>query len=215
MKTRFVGIVLGIVLALVSGASSAQFGGLLNAISGGGGGGGLMGALGGGGGGGMGADQIVSRYVSGTQSIMSANAKMLGALGMYDLSAKHLEAVSNLSGSTSTSTLEQAARVLAEGNQALEAKLGQSGVAMDANGRMQFVMALRDISKGFKDYKGLVGDIKGFKPSLASVGDMPSALFIVQSLPDSVGNVLNSIRRAVSFATSNNIDVPVDATSLL
>jgi hypothetical protein len=205
MKRTFIKCLIGATAVILANSASAQLGGI----------GGLGGSKGGSSGG-VSAEALVKSYVAGTKSVHTADAKMLSALGMKEEAAKAELQASNLTEGATASALEDAAKVQTENSKAIAAKLDGQKVTLDAEGKKEFTAGLLNLAKGIKDYTNMSSDVKSFKPSMTSIGGAASsAMFIVKSLPDNTSNLMGTLKKAISFAKENKIEVPKEATSLL
>lgn len=203
MKKLLACMLCGVASAAVSTSSFAQIGGLKN-------------PFGGGSSGGVTSEQLVKKYVGGTQNVMSADVNMLRALGLKDQADKVALAAKNLTEGSTSSGLEDAAKVQTESSKAMADKFKEKNVTMSAESKKQFSLGLVDLVKGIRDYLGLAADAKGYKPGISSLGSSAGALvFIVKSLPDSTTNLKGTLQKAIDFAKENKIEVPADATSVL
>jgi hypothetical protein len=208
MKRNIITAILGVAILAASGLASAQLGGF-----------GKLGGGGNSGGAGPTADQIVSKYVKGTQSVMRANANMLSAVGLKVEGEKAALQAKNLTEGATKDSLEDASKVQTESSKALEAKLGGEKFKMDEASKKQYGEGMVDLAKGIIQYVSLSKDVSGFKPTLTSIGGASgSALYVAQSLPGSVKNLSQTLKMAINFSKANGIPVPKeanDATSML
>ncbi len=205
MKRHFIKYMIGATSIILANSAFAQLGGL----------GGLGGSKAGNSGG-VSAEALVKSYVSGTKSVHTADAKLLSALGLKEEAAKAELQANNLTEGATASALEEAAKVQTENSKAIAAKLDGQKVALSAEGKKEFTSGLVNLAKGIKDYTNMSSDVKSFKPSMTSVGGAASAaMFVVKSLPDDTTNLIGTLKKAVSFAKENKIEVPKEATGLL
>jgi hypothetical protein len=201
MKKRLIATVLGLTAASLALPSFAQFGGL--------------GALGGGGSS-VSADSLVKNYVTGTQLVINSDAMLLKALGLKDQSAQAELSAKNLTQGATVGALEEAAKLQTENNKALAEAMSANKVTLSADSKKDYARGVLELVKGIKAYVGMAGDVKGFKPSLASVGSSGSAaLFVVKSLPGSLSSLKDTLKRSIAFAKENNVQLPADATAAL
>ncbi len=196
----------GLVALAVSGTASAQLGGL--------------GKLGGGSSSGsVSSDQIVAEYVAGDRSVLSAQGNMLTAVGLKDEGDKAALESKNLTDGATKDNLEEAGKIQTDSSKALQDKMNDKKVVMDANAKKQFGQGLLDLSKGIILYVNMKKDVSGYKPGISSLGASAlSAGYVVKSLPGSIVNLGTTLKAAITFAQSNNIPVPKeasDATALL
>jgi hypothetical protein len=205
-RRRFLATLIGASFgALVSSNAQAQFGGISGALGGGGGGGG-----------GASAEGIVKSYVNGTKKVMKADSYMLKALGLKELAEKTELAANNLTEGATSSGLEDAAKVQTESSKAIADEMAAKKTITDADSKKTYTQGLLELAKGIKDYTGLSKDVKGYKPSVTSLGAAAgAAAFVVKSLPDNISNLTSTLKRAIDFAKENKIEVPAEATSVL
>jgi len=208
MKTRqFAKFLVGTAICAIATSSFAQFG--LPSLPG-------MGGKPAGGNAGVTAEQLVSKYVNGMKSVMSADVNMLQALGLKEQADKEALQLKNLTEGATSAALEDSAKIQTESSKAIGEQMEGKKVVLSADSKKQFAVGLIDLVKGVKNYIDMASDVKGFKPSITSIGSTAgAAIFIVKSLPDNITNLTSSISRAVSFSKDNDIPVPADATSLL
>lgn len=206
MSKHLVGTVLGLAIATLCVPSFAQFGGLGSALGGGGGSGSAS----------VSADSLVKSYVSGTQQVMGSDVSFLKALGQKEMAERVELSAKNLTTGPTSSTLEGAAKVQTESGKAVEeGMLAQKGV-MSAESKKDYARGVVELVKGIKSYTGMAIDVKNFKPGISSFGaSAGAAIFVVKSLPDSLSNLKNTLKRSIAFAKENKIELPADATSVL
>ena len=204
MKTKFIKMLTLVAVAAVSG-SAYSFG--LPAIPG-------VAAATGGGAGSVSSDTIVKKYVGGTKSVLSADSNMLAALGLKDQADKAALQAKNLTEGATSSALEDSAKVQTDNSKAIEAKLTGEKVVMDAASKKQFGQGMIDLASGITQYVGMTADLKGFKPDVTSIGGSAgSAFYIAKNLPSSISALGSSLKRAIDFAKSNDIEIPKEATN--
>ena len=163
--------------------------------------------------GGASAEQIVQKYVGGTKSVMSADTNMLSALGLKDQAAKSELSAKTMTEGATSDAMEDAAKVQTESSKAIEAKMTGEKVVMDAASKKQFAQGMVDLANGLKQYIGMSSDVKGFKPSVTSVGGSAgAAIFIAKSLPTSTTNLMGTLKKAIDFSKANDITVPKEAS---
>ena len=206
MKTKFLAVVMGFAMVTGSGVACAQFGGLGKLVGGDSAGSGVS------------AEQVVKSYVGGAQNVNKADVKMLRAVGLKDEADRAELQAKNLTEGATKDSLEEATKVQTESSKALEAKLKNEKVEMDAKSKQQFSDGMADLARGIIKYVGMGKEAQGFKPSPAAIGSTNSALFVVKSLPDSLKTLGSTLKSSIDFAKTNNIPVPKeanDATALL
>ncbi|MBV6320703.1 hypothetical protein [Duganella violaceipulchra] len=207
MKSSYVKAIAAVAMVMVAGAASAQLGSLTKSLNIGTGGGSAS------------AEQIVAKYVGGTQSVMRADANMLAAVGLKDEAEKASVQAKNLTEGATKGSLEEAAAVRTSSSEALERTLNGKKIEMDAASKKQFANGVGDLAKGVIQYVDMSKDVSGFKPGMSSFGAAAgSAIFVAKNLPDSIKNLGRTLKTVVDFSKANNIPVPkeaTDATSLL
>lgn len=165
------------------------------------------------------AEQIVTKYVGGAKSVMTADAKMLEAVGLKDQAAIANLQAKNLTEGASKDSLEESAKVQTESSKALETKLNGEKIVMDAKSKKLFSDGVKDLAGGVVQYVGMSKDVSGFKPSIGSIsGSGKSAIYVGKTLPDTIKNLGRTLKSAIDFSKANDIPVPKeanDATSLL
>ncbi|WP_295994913.1 hypothetical protein [Rugamonas sp.] len=202
MSKQLVGTVLCLSIATLAAPSFAQLGGLGKAM--------------GGGGSSVSAEALVQSYVGGTQQVMSADVHLLSALGKKSAAEREALAAKNLTSGATTDGLRDAALVQTEGSKTLEDALGTEKVAMSAESKKMYVAGVIDLVKGVKTYAGMTGDVQNFKPGVSSIGAAgDAALYVAKSLPTSLTNLKNTLKRSIDFAKANKIVLPDDATKAL
>lgn len=207
MNSKRISILFASVLLGASAVASAQMPSL----------GGLMSA-GKGSGAGVTAEQIVSRYVGGTQNVMKADSNMLAAVGLKDEADKVALHAKNLTEGATKDALEGASKLQSDSSKALEQKMSGDKVVMDAASKKQFSLGVQDLAKGVIQYVGMSKDVGAFKPSVTSIGSAGPAMFVVQNLPGSIKSLASTLKLAIEFSKTNNIPLPKeanDATALL
>jgi hypothetical protein len=207
LKEKFAAVALGLALCISFSDANAQLGGLTKSLGVGGSGASVS------------ADQIVGKYVTGSQHVNKAEVKMLKAVGLKDQADLAELQAKNLTAGATSSALEEAAKVQTDSSKALEDAFKQAKVEMDAKSKKQFSDGMADLGRGIVQYAGMSGDMKNFSPNPTAIGAATtSAVYIVKNLPASLKSLGSTLKGAVDFAKTNNIPVPkeaADATALL
>lgn len=169
-------------------------------------------------------DQLVKAYVAADKEVLKAQAKMADAVGLKDRAAQ-LEATSDALGAGATKdSLEASETMQSEASQEIQAKLKEGNLKLDAAGQKKFSEALGSLGRGIAKYAGLKGPIAQFQQSLSGGGaaglvsaasKLNAGRYIVTSTPGHVKNLSSTLSSAVTYAQSNKIPVPKDATSVL
>ncbi|KAB2963803.1 hypothetical protein [Zoogloea sp.] len=202
MRKKVIASIFGAALFVISGATSAQLGGLL---------GGNKGAEST-----VTAESLVKSYVTGTQQVMNAKSSMLTALGLKEAAEKEALAAKNLTQGATTENLEDVAKIQTESSKALTDAMAAKKGKLTADSKKTYAIGLIEMVKGLKSYAGMSGDVKNFKPGITSIGGAAgAATHVVKTLPDNISNTKATLQSAINFAKENKIEVPADATSLL
>lgn len=169
-------------------------------------------------------DQLVRAYVGADKEVLSAQAKMADAVGLKDRAAQ-LQATSDALGAGATKeNLEQSETMQSEASQEIQAKLQDGNVKLDAAGKKKFSEGLGSLGRGIARYATLKGPIASFQSSvtgggvagaLGAASKLNAGRYIVGSTPGHVKNLSSTLNTAVTYAKSNDIPVPADATAAL
>lgn len=204
MSSKFFGTALVLAIATFSAPSHAQFGGLANAMGGSSNSSGVS------------AETLVKSYVGGTGLVMSADVKLLTAMGFKEAAEREELAAKNLTQGPTLTALQDAAKIQTDNSKTLEEGMLDKKNAVSADGKKLFAAGVVDLVKGIKSYAGMSADVKGFKPSVSSLGSAAgAAAYVVKSLPGTLVNLKNTLKRSIDFAKENKIELPGDATSVL
>lgn len=169
-------------------------------------------------------DQLVRAYVGADKEVLTAQSKMADAVGLKDRAAQ-LQATSDALGAGATKeNLEASETMQSEASQEIQAKLKDGNVKLDAAGKKKFSEGLGSLGRGIAKYATLKGPIASFQSSLTGGGvagalgaasKLNAGRYIVGSTPGHVKNLSSTLSTAVSYAKSNDIPVPADATAAL
>lgn len=169
-------------------------------------------------------DQLVKAYVAADKEVLVAQAKMADAVGLKERAAKLNAASEALGAGATKDSLEASETMQSEASQEIQAKLKDSNLQMDAAGKKKFADALGSLGRGIVKYSNLKGPIASFQSALTGGGaaglmtaatKLAAGKYIVTSTPGHVKNLSDTLSTAVTFAKSNDIPVPADATAAL
>ena len=173
------------------------------------------------------SNRLVSQYVAGNVSILTAQKDMAKALHLkgqvatIDATLKSLK--SSSSGKVSKSGLEHAGKIIGGSSAAITAEQAKSPI-LSAADKVDYAKGLASLGGGIIHYVGMKSAASSFSSSVSSLSPMAAAqdateiasgLYVVKSLPSSISNLGSSLSEAVSFAKSNKIAVPSSATKAL
>jgi hypothetical protein len=164
-------------------------------------------------------DVLVRTYVSASKEVLTANSKMADALGLKDAATASKATASALTEGATSGNLADADKVVASSSDAVSAEL-KKGPKLDAAAKAKFSDGLGNLAKGVLKYVGLGKSIQGFTSGLKSASPLvltklQSGAYIAKSFPTGAKNLTTSLQNAVTYAKSNNIPVPADATKAL
>jgi len=169
-------------------------------------------------------DQLVRAYVSADKEVLNAQAKMADAVGLKDR-ASQLQATSDALGAGATKeNLEQSETMQSDASKEIQEKLKEGNVKLDAAGKKKFTDGLGTLGRGIAKYASLKGPIASFQSAISGGGaaaalgaasKLNAGRYIVTSTPGHMKNLSNTLNTAVSYAKSNDIPVPSDATAAL
>jgi len=169
-------------------------------------------------------DQLVTAYVSADKDVLKAQSKMADAVGLKERAAKLSAAGDALGAGATKDSLQASETMQSEASQEIQARLKDSNLQLDAEGKKKFTEALGNLGRGVVKYSSLKGPINAFQSSVTGSG-VSGALtaasklgvgkFIVTSAPTNLRNLSSTLNSAVSFAKSHDIPVPADATAAL
>ncbi len=164
-------------------------------------------------------DALVRTYVSASKEVLTANSKMAEALGLKDAATASKATASALTEGATQGNLSDADKVVSSSSDAVSAEL-KKGPKLDAAAKAKFSDGLGNLAKGVLQYAGLGKSIQGFTSGLKSASPLvltklQSGAYIAKSFPTGTKNLSTSLQNAVTYAKSNNIPVPADATKAL
>lgn len=164
-------------------------------------------------------DALVKSYVQANKEVLVANSHMEDALGLKDAAAASAATAAALTEGATTGNLKDADKAVSESTDAVASELAK-GPKLDAESKKKYANGLAALGRSLVKYINMRQPAQGFAEGLKSVSPMmlpklQSGAFIVQELPGSVTRLTTSLKNAVSFAKTNNIPVPDDATKAL
>jgi hypothetical protein len=163
---------------------------------------------------------LVTSYVAASKDVLTAQAKMLQALGLKDQAAKAQAEANSLSAGATTGQLKDEESAQSDASKQLADALKAPAPALDAEAKQTYTQGLVSLAAGLVKYTGMRGDIDSFKnglsgASLMQTPKLQSGAFIVKSFPGNLQNLTDTMKNAVAFAKSHGIEVPADATSVI
>ncbi|WP_312261289.1 hypothetical protein [Candidatus Igneacidithiobacillus taiwanensis] len=209
-------LVVGILVAFPLSASAGMLGSITSAVSGGSSSGGSNAVTAG--------NQLVAKYVAGNVSVLKAQRDMAKALGLKtELAADEATLKSMQSGSVSKHKLNKIDKIIATNSAAIKSQMASKPV-LSAASKVEYAKGLGELAAGVIDYVGMKNAAAAFSSSASSLSPMAAAqdaselaaaLYVAKSLPSSISNLGSALNEAVSFAKSNKIPVPANATKAL
>lgn len=164
-------------------------------------------------------DQLVKQYVSASKSVLDGNSKMADALGLKEVAAKLRASGEALGEGSTKGSISDMNKVSSEGATNIAEKL-KNTVAMDAESKAKFSSGMVSLALGMGKYVGMKGPFDSFQKGLSTASPMmlpklASGAYIVSSLPGNVQNLGTALSSAISFAKSQNIEVPANVNDVL
>ncbi|WP_083338772.1 hypothetical protein [Chromobacterium sphagni] len=164
--------------------------------------------------------QLVESYTGANKQVLMAQSLMASALGAKDAAALAKAEADALTSGATKDNLSKADSVQSDVSKIISERQKNAGSAMDAESKKTYADGLASLGKGMLKYTKMANQFSGFKNALAAASplDLPklsSGAYIVTSLPSNSKNLYEALKQAVSFAKSNDIPVPKDATSAL
>jgi hypothetical protein len=173
------------------------------------------------------SNQLVSQYVAGNVSVLTAQKDLATALHLKNeasgIDASIASLKSSASGKTDKSTLEKADKTVSVSSKAITDALAKKP-ALSAADKVVYAKGLASLAVGILHYVDMKNAASSFSSSVSSLSPMAAAqdastlaagLYVVKSLPASITNLGSTLNQAVSFAKSNHIAVPASATKAL
>jgi len=169
-------------------------------------------------------DQLVKAYVAADTDVLKAQSKMASAVGLKERAAKLNAASEALGAGATKNSLQDSETMQSEASQEIQARLKDTNLQLDEEGKKKYADALGALGRGVMKYGKLKGPIATFQSSLtgggmvsaiAVVGKLGVGRFIVTSAPGNLRNVTGTLTSAVAYARSHDIPVPEDATAAL
>lgn len=164
-------------------------------------------------------DQLVKQYVGASKSVLDGNAMMADALGLKAAAASARASGESMTDGATKGNLSDANK--ASSNAAKEiAEALKNPVAMDAESKTKFSSGLVSLAQGMGKYVGMKAPFDSFQKGLSNVSPMmlpklQSGVYIVSSLPGNMSNLGSALSSAISFAKSQNIEVPANVNDVL
>jgi len=169
-------------------------------------------------------DQLVKAYVAADTDVLKAQSKMASAVGLKERAAKLNAASEALGAGATKNSLQDSETMQSEASQEIQARLKDTNLQLDEEGKKKYADALGALGRGVMKYGKLKGPIAAFQSSLtgggmasavAVVGKLGVGRFIVTSAPGNLRNMTGTLTSAVAYARSHDIPVPEDATAAL
>jgi hypothetical protein len=159
-------------------------------------------------------DALVRNYVAANKEVLSANGKMLAALGLKDKAAAADATVNSMSGGATEGNLSEGNKVVADSGGAIAAELAKKPV-LDASAKAVFAAGLANLVNGSIKYVGLGKDVKDMGTSLKGasplqLAKLSSAAWVVSKFPGAASELYDTLKVAIKFAKEQNIPLPAN-----
>jgi len=163
---------------------------------------------------------LVTSYVGASKDVLSAQSKMLTALGLKDQAAKAQAEADSLSSGATAGNLKDEESVQSDDSKALADALKAPVGTLDAQAKQTYTQGLVLLASGLVKYSGMSKDVDAFRSGLsgASILQTPklqAGAYVVKSFPGNLQNLTETMKNAAAFARSHGIEVPPEATSVL
>lgn len=161
-------------------------------------------------------NQLVRNYAAAGKDVLIANDHIGNALGIQ---AQAVNAAAT-SDAMSASELEAQDKAISTQAQAISDALKSGSTLKDGEAKKKYAQGLLSLALGLKKYLGLRSDAQNFANGLSSASPMQlpslqSGAYIVKTLPSNLTSLTDVLKNAITFAKSNGVEVPADATSVL
>jgi hypothetical protein len=163
---------------------------------------------------------LVKSYVSANKLVLMSQYKIALALGAKDAAALAKAEADALSSGSTKDNLSKADSTQSEVSKAISERQADKSAKLDSAAKKQYTDGLVVLAKGLREYVAMTTKVDGFKNALANTSPtnfskLESGSYVVKSFPVNSKNVYDTLSQAVSFAKSNDIPVPADATKAL
>jgi hypothetical protein len=165
-------------------------------------------------------DALVNAYVAANKQVLLAQSKMAYALGASEAAALAKAEAESLSSGATKDNLAKADSVQSDVSKAISERQQAKGNKMDEASKKEYAAGLATLGQGVSQYVGLSSRLPAFQSALTSASPMmipklSAGAYILKSFPNNSVNLKNTLVQAVSYAKSNDIPVPKDATAAL
>jgi hypothetical protein len=165
-------------------------------------------------------DALVNAYVAANKQVLLAQSKMAFALGASEAAALAKAEAESLSSGATKDNLAKADSVQSDVSKAISERQQAKGNKMDEASKKEYAAGLATLGQGVSQYVGLSSRLPAFQSALTSasplmIPKLSAGAYILKSFPNNSINLKNTLVQAVSYAKSNDIPVPKDATAAL
>jgi hypothetical protein len=165
-------------------------------------------------------DALVNAYVAANKQVLIAQSKMASALGASEAAALAKAEAESLSSGATKDNLSKADSVQSDVSKAISERQQAKGTKMDEASKKEYAAGLATLGQGVSQYVGLSARLPAFQNALTSasplmIAKLSAGAYILKSFPNNSVNLKNTLVQAVSYAKSNDIPVPKDATAAL
>lgn len=163
--------------------------------------------------------KLVAAYVAADKDVLTANSKMLEALGLKTEATASKATADALTEGATKDNLVAADKEISVSTDAVAAELKKSP-KLDAASKATFGAGLVALASGVTKFLGLGKNVSEMSSALSSapmtqLPNLQSAVSLVAKFPGTLTSVGASLKNAIAFAQSNDIPVPGDATKAL
>lgn len=163
---------------------------------------------------------LVTSYVGASKDVLTAQSKMLLALGLKDKAAAAQAEADSLSAGATTGNLQAEEAAQSSASQDLAAALKAPAPELDADSKKTYTQGLLSLASGLVKYTGMSKDIDAFRSGLSGASllqtpKLQSGAYVVKTFPGNLQNLTETMKNAVAFARSHGIEVPPEATAVI
>jgi hypothetical protein len=165
-------------------------------------------------------DSLVKAYITANKEVLTAQYHMAKALGANEAAALAKAEAAALSSGATVDNLSKADSVQSDVSKAISERQNAAGNKMDAASKKEYSTGLASLGKGVLQYANMATKFNAFKNAITSASPMmmpklSAGAYVVKSFPGNSSNLSTTLKQAVSYAKSNDIPVPADATKAL
>lgn len=161
---------------------------------------------------------LISTYNKANQQVFGANVTLSQALGLKNQAEALKASAKSLTEGSTQDSLASSSVAISENTTAITEKLKENP-QLDKASKALYAKGLASLVGGVKQYLGMTKNVSDMSSGLSAnpmaVAKLQPAVTVVKDFPKSMTQLKDTLTAAISFAKTNNIPVPADATSVL